>query len=683
MPRFRSLSRSDTATSALRIFVAGAKLASGTGWTDIAASVADLIGGAKNIDKAIGEMDLHPLARDLDQLRADAARAMRSGHGNSPHKIDDAEALFDQTALSAFPSSARLMQLGLDPARVLEEMLSAARQNRDFRDTPMAEAFFKLVLSKALEKLLSNKTYLEKLGPDFQRQTLANDAKTHDDLAATRAQIDQLQAFLVERLTPKAEAEGVPVTALVAIAKRIAPAVEDKDAALRELERAVEIAANVIAAGLRGSNIDALLNEVLKRLATLTAEGNLTDARAEARKALDDAREGADKARARHVRLLDAMIEQDSLARDVTTVCERVVEKVELEHPDPTERFGALRSVLIEWYERGRDKGLTYDLEVSIELARRCHALAANVDQRGNSLSDLGRALTVLGDRETGTNRLLEAIAAHGAALLERDRHRVPLEWAESQHNRGTALRMLGQRDTSTGRLEEAVEAFRASLEERTRDAAPFEWAMTQNGLGNAAMTIGERLSEAIWFQQAITAYRLALSEWTREHVSIQWAGTQNNLGNALQTLGRLESRVDWLEKAVVSYRAALTVRTREYLPLDWAMTQNNLGNTLSILGLLEPGTQKLDEAVVAYHEALLEWTINRVPLQWATTQSGLGAVELAFFDKTADGDHLDRAERFSRAAREVFTNANASHFLAQVDHNLALIAARRPAAQP
>ncbi len=74
-------------------------------------------------------MGLHPLAKALDQIRADAARAMLSGHGNSPQKIADAEALFDQTALAAFPSSARLMELGLDPALVLADMLAKARQS--------------------------------------------------------------------------------------------------------------------------------------------------------------------------------------------------------------------------------------------------------------------------------------------------------------------------------------------------------------------------------------------------------------------------------------------------------------------------------------------------------------------------------------------------------------------------
>ncbi len=39
-----------------------------------------------------------------------------------------------------------------------------------------------------------------------------------------------------------------------------------------------------------------------------------------------------------------------------------------------SDRFEALRSMQDTWYERGRDKGLAFDLEVSVALARHCHS---------------------------------------------------------------------------------------------------------------------------------------------------------------------------------------------------------------------------------------------------------------------------------------------------------------------
>ena len=55
-----------------------------------------------------------------------------------------------------------------------------------------------------------------------------------------------------------------------------------------------------------------------------------------------------------------------------------------------------------------------------------------------------------------------------------------------TQNNLGTALRALGERESGTARLEEAVAAYREALKERTRERVPLEWAGTQNNLGTA-----------------------------------------------------------------------------------------------------------------------------------------------------------------------------------------------------
>ncbi|MEP0941210.1 MAG: tetratricopeptide repeat protein [Rhizobiaceae bacterium] len=64
-------------------------------------------------------------------------------------------------------------------------------------------------------------------------------------------------------------------------------------------------------------------------------------------------------------------------------------------------------------------------------------------------------------------------------------------------------------------RLEEAVAAFRAALEERTRDRVPLDWAATQNNLGNALSSHGDRDGDAARLEEAVVAYRAALEEWT------------------------------------------------------------------------------------------------------------------------------------------------------------------------
>src|SRR5271166_1646390 len=59
----------------------------------------------------------------------------------------------------------------------------------------------------------------------------------------------------------------------------------------------------------------------------------------------------------------------------------------------------------------------------------------------------------------------------------------------------GLALSTLGQRESGTARLEQAVVAYRAALEERTRDRVPRDWAQTQHNLGLALFALSDRES--------------------------------------------------------------------------------------------------------------------------------------------------------------------------------------------
>ncbi len=72
-------------------------------------------------------------------------------------------------------------------------------------------------------------------------------------------------------------------------------------------------------------------------------------------------------------------------------------------------------------------------------------------------------------------------------------RDRVPLAWAMTQNNLGNALRALGERESGTARLNEAVAAYREALMERTRERVPIQWTATQNNLDRALKLLEER----------------------------------------------------------------------------------------------------------------------------------------------------------------------------------------------
>jgi tetratricopeptide (TPR) repeat protein len=121
-----------------------------------------------------------------------------------------------------------------------------------------------------------------------------------------------------------------------------------------------------------------------------------------------------------------------------------------------------------------------------------------------------GDAGGTLGERESGTGKLEEAVAAYREALKEWTRERVPLQWAAMQMNLGAALSSLGERERGTRHLEEAVAAFRAALEEETRDRVPRDWAMSFGGQGVAMMRLAKRKKNSAMAKAALLQIQTA-----------------------------------------------------------------------------------------------------------------------------------------------------------------------------
>ena len=455
----------------------------------------------------------------------------------------------------------------------------------------------------------------------------------------------------------KAEAAGLERQAMLRIARRLKPdEVLDFDQAVVEVEHAVDVALEVIARGERRGNLDEFVEAVLRRLAETTRAGEFDRGSREVDGALRDLdrreAEHREATRRSRVALLEAGVEQDTLRRDAAAVARRIEALAGVEEPaDRPAWTAAFRRRWDALYEEGRDKGINFSLEVAEALARRMLETARDSGERGAAGNLLGNPLATLGERESGTARLEQAVEAYRAALLERTRERAPLDWAMTQNNLGNALQTLGERESGTARLEQAVEAYRAALLEYTRERVPLHWATTQNNLGNALWTLGARESGIARLEQAVEAYRAALLERTRERVPLNWAATQNNLGTALGTLGERESGTARLEQAVEAYRAALLERTRERVPLNWAMTQNNLGAALRTLGERESGTARLEQVVEAYRAALLERSRERVPLDWAMTQNNLGNALATLGERESGTARLEQAVEAYRAA--------------------------------
>ena len=193
-------------------------------------------------------------------------------------------------------------------------------------------------------------------------------------------------------------------------------------------------------------------------------------------------------------------------------------------------------------------------------------------------------------------------------------RERVPLDWAMTQNNLGTALRTLGERESGTARLEQAVNAFRDALQgmdARARAARLGEDAEQPRQRASDARGTRERHRAAGAGRQRLPrrAARNAPASVCRSN------GRRRRTTSAarLRRSGERESGTARLEQAIRRLPRRAQEYTRERVPLQWAMTQNNLGNALATLGARESGTARLFEAINAYRNALKEWTRERV----------------------------------------------------------------------
>ena len=120
---------------------------------------------------------------------------------------------------------------------------------------------------------------------------------------------------------------------------------------------------------------------------------------------------------------------------------------------------------------------------------------SGHASDRGGYLLRQAGALSRQGNERGDNAALQSSIEVFGRVLVEYPRSQAALDWAATQNDLGIALETLGERESGTGRLNDAVAAHRAALEERTQERAPFDWALTQNNLGVALFRLGQRES--------------------------------------------------------------------------------------------------------------------------------------------------------------------------------------------
>ncbi|MEL7347434.1 MAG: hypothetical protein AAFN17_06730, partial [Pseudomonadota bacterium] len=342
----------------------------------------DVIGVVKNGRGLMDDLttaDAQELASQLI-ARAEGRIEALGGHPDfADGRLQDAKRHFEQAIPLCLPEPAWFVETRLDAPAIATQMLNtAARAGRDkgeeFPDyyesdnpeTAYSRDFFLEVTTAVLTPVVDDPAFASRLQPDLWRGVFG--------------QLDRMEGMLAEVLrileergvSQAAEAAGVQRFAIMSLAKKSLPEVRDIGEALNEIERLVGIAIEVQEGGHRSSNLGEFVDEVIARAAALSAEGLYP----QAVQTIDEAIAAEDRAeeerQARLTRLLEEGERADLLNRDAKAAASKIARRLRLDHPTETDGFVAIRTERRKWYERGQEKGVNLDLEVSAHLAEDC-----------------------------------------------------------------------------------------------------------------------------------------------------------------------------------------------------------------------------------------------------------------------------------------------------------------------
>ncbi len=160
------------------------------------------------------------------------------------------------------------------------------------------------------------------------------------------------------------------------------------------LKAALSDAADLKARGMLPQNTSDQVTTLMRRVTELNDQGLRNEAATEVDTALADLDAGH---AAQKSALLDIGIRQDRVRNNPASAAKRIIAQLRLE-AQPGGLFRAIHAAWEEWFDRGHDKGVTFDLTTALHLAR------ANLDrskgvQRRQALGDLGNTQYRLGER--------------------------------------------------------------------------------------------------------------------------------------------------------------------------------------------------------------------------------------------------------------------------------------------
>ncbi|WP_377507232.1 hypothetical protein [Octadecabacter sp. R77987] len=610
--------------------------------------------GAGNLIAHLSDEKRKSAEHVLAQFRKQIEKDWQAWAPRASHATDDMR----ESALTSFDAVLPLIKLR--PAEVVAQRLDGERMadlllekaeaalpavyaNRNPRDheAALARKFLWNLTFKAYSYLVTIPEYTAKIAPALWTDLL-NQLDRVEATLATR--FDRVEALLLDQIrtseqSAKARESGISDTALIGLAKRIAADIDNPAQAFRELAKAVEIAISVQA----GASDE---DDAIAGAARLSAEG----AHDQAVLGLNAAMAAEETAhKTRMVRLLNAGLAQDMLARDAVSAAARLVKIADIEaggHAD----FDTIGKVWMEWYLKGRDGGAMIDLAVAGALAQAMQARASDRTQAGTALNYLGIILHTRGEREAGPRHLLGAVAAFEEAISNWPKTSQPELWAKAQMNLANSLHALAIREPGNDRLTRAIAAYDHALEIRRADTRSPAWAMTQMNRATALRTLGEWEENRDILAESLAAIETSLQLRKRKVHEGQWAMTVLNRGMTRRALAALDGDALLMQDALNDIIAAADCWSGDDAQFYRATATLQEGIARRCLGPLMGEPAQITDARRCFANAATDFGVDDAPVDRLTA---LGQDALALLHENTDAG-LDQLDEVMNALSDV-----------------------------
>jgi hypothetical protein len=339
-------------------------------------------------------------------------------------------------------------------AKLMHDRIIDQSKVAEFKDGVILKAY-KELLTATLAPLLAPRTQSEANDAELLQRSTKLDAK-QDVLLAQNAEMMNLLSSQIAY--PRLYEAGLSEEAIFGQIRRVSEHTNDPQAALADLKVALTRLANFEADANRPSNHSSQFDTAVAQAGVLVNQDRLSDARA----LLADQRE---RAAAEMQRLLSKEIDVALIDGDAAGAAALIVEQADHDAGGRADS-AALRQLQEDYYVAGRDKGIALDLRVSIALAKLLVDRAGDSDETGAAQNNLGNALRSLGDRDSGTDKLEQAVEAYQQALKERTRDRVPLDWAMTQYNLALTYLTMFEKTAQAAHLDRAQDLLSAAAAE-------------------------------------------------------------------------------------------------------------------------------------------------------------------------------------------------------------------------